>query len=82
MREVDELAIEPFARNLLHLEVGVREREAKQFAPGVAGRADDGNSEWWCQKRSLSGSGIRDPEYPSLCLICVNRWLFVLVALC
>ena len=43
MREVDELAIEPFARDLLHLEMRMRQREAKQFAAGVAGRANDRN---------------------------------------
>ena len=41
MREVDELAVEPLARDLLHLEIRMREREAQQFAAGVAGRADD-----------------------------------------
>ena len=41
MREVDELAVEPLARDLLHLEMRMREREAQQFAAGIAGGADD-----------------------------------------
>ena len=41
VREVDELAIEPLARDLLHLEMRMGKREAQQFTAGVAGRADD-----------------------------------------
>jgi hypothetical protein len=43
MREVHELAVEPLACDLLDLEMGMREGEAKQLATGVAGGADDGN---------------------------------------
>ena len=42
MREVDELAVEPLARDLPDLEARMRQREAQQLAAGVAGRADDG----------------------------------------
>ena len=45
MREVDELAIEPLAGDLPDLEMRMREREPKKFAPGVTGGADDRNGE-------------------------------------
>jgi hypothetical protein len=41
MREVDELAVEPLARHLSHVHVGMREQKAEQFAAGVSGRAQD-----------------------------------------
>ena len=43
MREVHELAVEPLARDLLHLEIRMGEREPEQLAAGVAGGADDGD---------------------------------------
>ena len=52
MREVNELAIEPFARDLLDLEVWMPESETQQLAAGVAGCADDGNREWSGQSGS------------------------------
>ena len=43
MREVDELAIEPFARDLFDREVRMPEREPQQLAAGVTRRANDGD---------------------------------------
>ena len=41
MREVDELAVEPLARDLLDLELGVRQGETKELASGISGGAND-----------------------------------------
>ena len=45
MREVNELAVEPLAGDLPHVELRMGEQQTQQFAAGVAGRADDGGGE-------------------------------------
>ena len=45
VREVHELAVEPLAGDLLYLQIRMCQREAEQFAAGVAGGADDGDRE-------------------------------------
>ena len=45
VREVDELAVEPLAGHLRHVEPRMAEQEPKQLAAGVAGGADDGGDD-------------------------------------
>src|SRR5215204_3216456 len=57
MCEMHELAVEPLARDLLHLEVRVRERQTQQFSTGIAGRADDRNRQ--TVQHDGSGQGFK-----------------------
>jgi hypothetical protein len=41
MREVDELPVEPLARDLPDLELRMRQRETKQLTAGISGRTND-----------------------------------------
>ena len=45
MREVHELAVQPLARHLPHVEAWMAEEQPDQLAAGVAGRADDGGGQ-------------------------------------
>lgn len=60
MREVDELAVEPFARNLPDVQPRMCQREAQQFAAGIARRANDGDSQSISHKRVRLFCGYAD----------------------